>query len=314
MWAYTKATFKEFVAHEPIRLGAIVAYFAIIALPGLLVVVINTVGAIWGNDLAEGEINDQIEEWFGTDQATYVRDMVNDIQFSEQSTLATILAIAVLIFAASGVFYHLQLSLNDMWSIKQRPKSNALKLLIDRVVSFGFVMAIAFLLMVSFIASALLTILSGFLKEIWEPAYVVFVQISDFVISTAGITLLIGLMFRFLPDARVGWRLIWRGALVTAVLFNLGVYLLGLFFRIAEPGTLYGAAGSVIIFLLWVSYTCMILFLGAAMIRVYAERYGEGIIPARNAIKVSYQSVVSAAGHPHNNKDHKLQGIRAGSK
>lgn len=294
--SFLKTSFKVWNDHEPWRLGAVVAYYAILSLPGLLVVVINSVGAIWGNDIVEGEINTQIGEWVGEDAASYVASVLEGIQLSGQSTLATIIGIGVLLFGATGVFYHLQLSLNDLWDIRQDPESNILKLLIDRTVSFGFVMVIGFLLLISFVVSAALTALNSFLSTIWEPAYVLAAQILDYTISTGVIAFLFALMFRYLPDARVVWRTIWRGALATAVLFNLGVFLLGYYFGKVEPGTMYGAAGSVVVLLLWVSYACLIFFFGAALIRVYAEHYGAGMKPRKHAMRIKEEQVILERG------------------
>ncbi len=294
--SFLLASAKEWNNHNPWRLGAVVAYYAILSLPGLLVVVINSVGAIWGNEIVEGEINDQIAEWVGKDAAKYIASILESIQLSGQSFWATVIGIGVLLFGATGVFYHLQLSLNEMWDIRQDPKSNILKLLIDRSISFGFVLVIGFLLLISFIVSALLTALSSFLSTIWEPAYVLAAQILDFGISTAVIAMLFALMFRFLPDARVAWSTVWRGSIGTAILFNAGVFLLGFYFGKASPGTMYGAAGSVVVLLLWVSYACLIFFFGAALIRVYAERYGEGIHPLAHAVRIREQDVIIERG------------------
>lgn len=302
--SFLLASAKEWNNHDPWRLGAVVAYYAILSLPGLLVVVINSVGAIWGNEIVEGEINEQIAEWVGNDTAKYIASVLESIQLSGQSFWATIIGVGVLLFGATGVFYHLQLSLNAMWDIRQDPQSNILKLLIDRTISFGFVLVIGFLLLLSFVVSALLTALSGFLSTIWEPAYVVAAQILDYGISTAVIAMLFALMFRFLPDARVDWSTVWRGSIVTAILFNAGVFLLGFYFGTASPGTMYGAAGSVVILLLWVSYACLIFFFGAALIRVYAERYGHGIRPLPHAVRIREQDLIIERGSdaPHNKK------------
>ncbi len=295
-FGFLKASFKAWNSHDPWRLGAVVAYYALLSLPGLLVVVVNSVGSIWGNDLVEGEIFEQIEDTIGTEAANSVTGMLESIQLGGQSKIATIIGIGVLLFGATGVFYHLQLSLNAMWDIRQDPKRNILKLVIDRTISFGFVLVIGFLLLLSFVGSAMLTALSGFLATIWEPAYVLAAQLLDYTLSTGVIAVLFTLMFRFMPDARVAWSVIWRGSIVTAILFNFGVFLLGYYFGKASPGTMYGAAGSVVILLLWVSYACLIFFFGAAMIRTYAEHYGEGIIPLKHSMIIMEKEVVIKRG------------------
>lgn len=287
---------KVWNEHNPWRLGAVVAYYALLSLPGLLIVVINAVGTIWGEQIVAGEITDQISDVVGEDVAKSVQSMLEVTQVGDQSLLMTIVGVGVLLFAATGVFYHLQLSLNEIWDVRQAPSSNILKLLIDRAVSFGFVLVIGFLLLVSFVISAALSAMSGFLSSIWEPGWVVAAQIIDFVISTGVIMVLFALIFRYLPDARVHWNIILRGAFVTAVLFNLGVFLLGYYFGKAEPGSMYGAAGSVVALLLWISYACLILFYGAALIRVYAERFGWGLAPRENAMLIKHEERVVKRG------------------
>jgi membrane protein len=294
--SFLKRSFQVWNARDPWRLSAVVAYYAILSLPGLLIIVINSVGAIYSEEIVRGEITGQIAEVVGNDAAKSVQSMLEVTQDTDRSFVATIISIGVLIFGATGLFFHLQLSLNTLWDIKQDPDSNILKFLIDRAISFGFVMVIGFLLLISFIISAGVTMLSDFLSGIWEPGWVVAAQVLDYGISTAVVTLLFALMFRFLPDARVRWATIWVGALVTAVLFNLGVYLLAYYFRLAEPGTVYGGAGSVVVILLWVSYACLILFFGAAMTRVYAENYGDGIHPLKHAMLVKSQEVILKKG------------------
>lgn len=287
---------KVWNEHDPWRLGAVVAYYALLSLPGLLVVVINAVGYIWGEEIVAGQITGQIAEVVGENAAESVQSMLEITQDSDRSLIMTIIGVAVLLFGATGVFYHLQLSLNEIWDVRQDPDSNLLKLLVDRAVSFAFVLVIGFLLLVSFVITALLNAMSGYLSSIWEPGWVVAAQILDFVIATGVIMVLFALIFRFLPDARVQWKTIWRGAFVTAVLFNIGVFILGYYFGKAEPGSMYGAAGSVVVLLLWISYACLILFYGAALIRAYAERFGTGVKPRENAMLISREERVVERG------------------
>jgi len=293
---------KVWNEHNPWRLGAVVAYYALLSLPGLLVVVINAVGYIWGQEIVAGEITGQIESVVGKDTAKSVQSMLEITQDEDRSLVMTIIGIGVLLFAATGVFYHLQLSLNEVWDVRQVPDSNILKLIVDRAVGFGFVLVIGFLLLVSFVISAGLSAMSGYLSSIWEPGWVVAAQVIDFTVTTGVIMVLFALIFRFLPDARVRWMTIWRGAFVTALLFNIGVFLLGYYFGKAEPGSMYGAAGSVVALLLWISYACLILFYGAALIRVYAERFGTGLNPRSNAMLVKQEERVVKHGKKENDR------------
>ena len=290
-WSLLKETAKVWNDHHPWRLGAVVAYYAILALPGLLVLIARGVGELWGEDIVEGKIVGEIAEIIGHETAEAVQAMLEGTVLDEQNIFMAIAGIGILIFAATGVFYHLQLSLNDLWDIRQDPESNILKFLLDRAIGLGFVLVVGFLLLVSFVFSAVLTALSNFLSSIWEPGWIVMAQIMDFVLSSLFVGVLFALIFRYLPDARATWRTTFVGAIFTAVLFNIGVFFLGIYFGQAEPGSVYGAAGSVVALLLWFSYACLILFFGAALVRVWAYRYGAGLEPRGQAVLIERKEI-----------------------
>jgi membrane protein len=282
--------------HNPFRLGAVVAYYAVLSLPGLLIVVINSVGAIWGPEIVQGEITGQITEAIGPGAAESVVTIVENSQNDDRSTIATIIGVAVLVFGATGVFYQLQISMNEIWSVKLDPNAGWWKVVKDRAMSLAFVMVIAFLLIISFVVSTALTVLSKYLANLWEPAYVVIAQVLEFGLSTLVLGFLFVLIFKFMPDMNIKWRSVWIGGLLTAVLFNLGKFLLNIYFSTAEPGSTYGAAGSVVLILLWVSYSCLILFYGAAFTRVYAERYEDRVSPSGHGMKVEEKEIVVEKG------------------
>jgi membrane protein len=282
--------------NNPWRLGAVVAYYAVLSLPGLLIVIINSVGAVWGTEIVQGEITEQISEAIGPGAAESVVAIIQNSQDDDRTVFATIMGIAILIFGATGVFYQLQISMNEIWSVKVDPKAGIWKLVKDRALSLAFVMAIAFLLIISFVVSTALTVLSGYLSRIWEPAYVFIAQLFEFGLSTLIIGLLFVLIFKFMPDMKIRWRSVWLGGFMTAFLFNLGKILLSLYFGAADPGSTYGAAGSMVLILLWVSYSCLILFYGAAFTRVYAEKYELKTQPSDFAMKVESKDIVIEKG------------------
>ncbi|MGF1586400.1 MAG: YihY/virulence factor BrkB family protein [Bacteroidales bacterium] len=264
---------------DPWRLSAVVAYYAILSLPGLLVVIISVVGYFWGADMVEGELYDQMENAMGAKTAEGVLSIFESAREGDQTLISTLISIGGLLFGATGVFYHLQVSLNKVWGIQPDPKSAIIRYLLDRVRSFGFVLAIAFLLLMSFVISALLSAVQEYLGTWFPEISLYFVQLMNLIIPLAVITALFALIFKYLPDAYIKWKTVWIGAFITSFLFTIGKELLSFYFSETSPGNMYGAAGSIIIVLLWVTYSCLILLFGAEFSWVYSERYGYGIRP-----------------------------------
>ena len=242
-------------------------------------------GAIWGHEIIEGQISGQISAAIGPTAAESVISILENSQSDDRTIFATILGIAVLIFGATGVFYHLQLSMNEIWNVKTDPDAGIIKVLKDRAISLAFVMVIIFLLIISFVASTALSVLNEYLSKLWEPAYIILAQTLEFAISTTVLGILFVLIFKFMPDLKIKWKSVWLGGFITAILFNLGKQLLSIYFGQAEPASTYGAAGSVVLILLWVSYSCLILFYGASFTRVIAEKLN-------HKIKTKVQSLI----------------------
>ncbi len=290
------AAVKLWNSNNPWRMGAVVAYFAVLSLPGLLVIIVNTVGAVWGQEIIEGQISGQISAAIGPKAAESVISILENSQSDNRTIFATILGIAVLIFGATGVFYHLQLSMNEIWNVKTDPDAGILKVLKDRAISLAFVMVIIFLLIISFVASTALSVLNNYLSALWEPAYIILAQTLEFAISTGVLGLLFVLIFKFMPDLKIKWKSVWLGGFITAILFNLGKQLLSFYFGQAEPASTYGAAGSVVLILLWVSYSCLILFYGASFTRVIAERLNHKVETKKQSLIVEEREVVIEKG------------------
>ena len=284
--------FKIWNKNEPGRLGAVVAYYAVLSLPSLLVVIINLVGYIWGAELVQGQITGQISSDIGKDAAQSLVEIINNTKSDSHNWVMNVVGIGFLVFGATGVFYQLQISMNDIWDVKIDPNSGFWKVVKDRIVSLGFVMVIAFMLIVSFVASTALSVLSNYLSMLWEPAYVVLAQGFEFSLSTVILGLLFVLIFKFMPDVKVEWKSIWLGGFITGFLFNIGKILLSLYFGEANPASTYGAAGSVVLVLLWVSYSSLILFYGAAFTRAYAEKYALDVKIEDHIVKIEKKEIV----------------------
>jgi len=267
-----KTTFKKWWKRSPFERSAVIAYYALFALPGLLIVVITIAGYYFGNDAAREKLHGEVARTMGTDAADQVQRMLMIAGKSKDSLWATIMGIAVFLFGATGVFVKLQKSLNAIWEVKASNTRSAVRsFLKKRIFSFALIMSIAFLLLVSLVFSSLLSALSSWILEYWSESWLIIFKLLDVVFTLGLITVLFAMMFKFLPDEEIKWHWIWTGSFVTSLLFIIGKSVLGLYFSKADPGSGYGAAGSVIIILLWISYSSMIVFFGAELTKVHAD-------------------------------------------
>lgn len=283
-WFLLKRTFKQWGEREPFNNAIIIAYYTIFSLPGLLVIIINVAGYFFSDEVIREKLTSQIGGVVGGNTASDMDQIITASTQNEGTTLASILAVATLLFGATGVFYQTQQILNKMWEVKPQPKQKILKLVRDRVFSFGLILVIGFLLLVSLVLSAGLSALSDWITANVSPSLFIVFKVLDFVLSVGIITLLFAAMYKFLPDAKIEWGDVWIGAFVTAVLFVIAKFLLGIYFGNSDPASAYGAAGSIILIMLWVSYAGMILLFGAEFTQVYANRYGHKVIPTKGAV------------------------------
>jgi membrane protein len=286
-WPLVKQTFKEWNEREPFNNAIIIAYYTIFSLPGLLVIIINVAGYFFDSAVVTKQITGQVQGMIGGNTAKDVEAIIEVSSKSEGTTLASILAAATLLFGATGVFYQTQQILNKMWEVKPQPKQKFVKLVRDRVFSFGLIIVVGFLLLVSLVLSAGLTAISDWISAHVSEAFVTVFRVIDILVSIGIVTLLFAAMYKFLPDAKIRWKDVWIGALVTSILFVIAKFALGLYFGNTDPGSAYGAAGSVILIMLWVTYAGMILLFGAEFTKVYANRYGHKVEPAKGAVSTS---------------------------
>jgi membrane protein len=278
--------FKKWNERDPFRESAVIAYYAIFALPGLLVLVIAVGGFLLGRSAVSGRLHSEISGAMGSDTADQVQKMMNRVGSSRNSTSAAIIGIITVLFGTTGVFVQLQKSFNIIWEVKAKPsKSGIWAFLIARLFSFGLIVSIAFLLLVSLVITSVLAAMSRWIEAHW-PAYIMFLFLTaNFIISLAIISVLFALMFKVLPDAKIKWRYVWVGAFLTGLLFEIGKFGLGLYFGKVQPGLGYGAAGSVILILLWVSYSSMIVFYGAEFTKAFADHFHVHVAAGENAVK-----------------------------
>ncbi len=287
LFKVTKSTARAWVEADPFRQSAVVAYYAIFSIPALLVIIISSAGLVFGKEAVQGRIAGQIASAIGSDAAKQVEEMIRNASDRENSIIATIISIVTLILGATGVFAQLQTSLNLIWGVKVSTKKKWLKSLKDRLFSFGLVLSIGFLMLVSLLLTTGLAAFSDWVKN-HLPDFMLFVfLLLNFIISFSVISILFALMFKILPDVKVRWRDVWIGAIFTTLLFILGKFALGIYFSKANPGSTYGAAGSVVLIMLWVSYSSMIVFFGAEFTKQFSVFKGRKIEPTADAVLIS---------------------------
>jgi membrane protein len=266
------------------QLGAALAYYSVFSLAPLLLIAIGIAGLVFGPQAAQGGIVREIRTVFGDAAGGAIEDLLRNSHEQGHSRSAALAGLSVLLFGASGVFIQLQDALNTIWKVQAKPDRGWLNIIRDRFLSFGVVLATGFLLFVSLIASAALTALSHFFSTEALPGGVGLWQGINGLLSFALITVLFAFIFKILPDVRIAWRDVWLGAAVTALLFSVGKYLIGLYLGQSSVSSAFGAAGSLVILLLWVYYTAQILLFGAEFIRVYTVWRGVRIVPTENAV------------------------------
>lgn len=290
MGSLLKETFTQWINRDPFRNSTVIAYYTIFSLPGLLIIIINLAGYFFEQQAVSNEINQQVRALVGSKAAQDVQAIVSNASQSEGFTLSSVISLATLLFGATGVFYQLQQTLNVMWEVKPQPKRKLLKLVMDRLFSFGLILVVGFLLLVSLVLSTVLSMISNWVAAYFSDSLNIVFRLLDISVSLGVITLLFAAIYKFLPDAEIEWRDVWIGALVTSLLFVLAKFALGLYFAYSDPGSAYGAAGSIILIMLWVSYAGMILFFGAEFTRVYARHHGRHIVPSDYAVSTAAES------------------------
>jgi membrane protein len=253
------------------RLGASLAYYTLFAISPILIIAIAIAGSVFGAEAVRGQIVGQIDGLIGTQGAEAIQSLLQGAHRDSTGTFALIVGTITLIVAASGAFLELQHALNTIFRVKTDPKKSGIeRLILSRLRSFGLVVSIGFLLLVSLLVSAALTALSTRIQRNMFGSPLL-LQTINLVVSLAVMTLLFGLIYRVLPDVQLAWRDVWTGALGTAMLFSIGKFLIGLYLGHSSVASSYGAAGSIVVLLVWVYYSAQVILLGAEFTRVYAE-------------------------------------------
>lgn len=278
-WALAKEIYENWDRQDPFMVSAGISYYAIFSLPAMLVVIVTIAGYFFKQELVSGQLYRQIGGLIGPQGATQVQEMIESTLISENTIWATSIAVVTMLVSATAMFAQLQKTINRIWGLEPAPDKALMSFVMSRVFSFGMIASIAFLLLISLALSALITAFSEFIQSYFSPIAVVIVRLVDLVVELGLYTAIFMVMFKVLPDAKVKWSTVRAGAFFTAVLFQLGRWGIGYYLGQSNPGSTYGAAGSVILILLWVSYSTMILMAGAVYTKIIADRRGHQIEP-----------------------------------
>ncbi len=278
--------FNEWNEDKVPRLAAALSYYTIFSIAPLLIVVIAVAGLAFGREAVQGRIDEQIQGLVGRQAADVIQEAIQNASKPQDSITATIIGLATLLLGAGGMFGQLQDALNAVWGVQPKPNRGIPGTIKDRFISFTMVLGVGFLLLVSLVISAALAALDNyFLTRLPDVEFVL--QILNFIISFGVITLLFAMIFKILPDVDIQWRDVWIGAAFTAFMFTIGKLLIGLYLGSSSIASTFGAAGSLVVILLWVYYSAQILLFGAEFTQVYARRHGSHIRPTDNAVALT---------------------------
>ena len=286
VWELVRAAFSEWWEDNTFRLAASLAFYTIFSLAPILLIAVEIAAIVLSREQAQQQIVRQIEDLVGSEGGKAIQEVLRGAGRIGGNLKAVALGLAAILVGSTAVFAELQSALNQIWDVRADPRRNVIKgLLRTRLRSFALALAVGFLLLVSLALSALLTAVQEFLAD-QMPGLPWMWQVGNFLVSFVVVAVLFAMIYKYLPDVQITWRDVIIGAVVTAVLFSLGKWLIGLYLgRVAFAST-YGAAGSFVVLLIWIYYSALISFLGAEFTQVYARRFGSRIRPEPHAIRV----------------------------
>jgi membrane protein len=283
IWKFLNDIVTQWLEDDPFQLAAALSYYTLFSMAPLLIIAISVAGLVFGREAATDQVVHTIQGFVGLDGAKAVQDMIqNASNRPKTGIISTVIGLVVLLFGAGGVVGQLQTSLNKIWGVTAKTGGGVWGMIRERFVSFGMVLGVGFLLLVSLVITAFLSGLTQLVGSLVGGAAVI-AHVVDIVVSFGFVTVLFALIYKFLPDVEIHWRDVLIGAALTSFLFTVGKFAIGLYLGTSGVTSAFGAAGALITVLLWVYYSSLIFFLGAEFTQVYASRLGAGVVPAENA-------------------------------
>lgn len=291
IWLVIKSTIIGFRQDKVLKLSASLAYYTVFSLPALALVLISVTGIFLGEEAMSGVVYKELDGLIGKKAAVQIQEAIKNTHLSGTSYAGTILGVATLLLSATGIFGEIQDSINRIWGLRAKPRRGIIKLLLNRIMSFSLILSLGFAMLVSLIINGILSALKERLQVEFPALNVNLLLVVDYAIQIITISLLFAIIFKMLPDAKIKWRDVSVGAFVTTLLFLAGKSVLGYFIARNSSIEIYGAAGSIILILLWAYYSSAILYLGAEFTQAYAKNFGSDIQPNKYAIWVETQTV-----------------------
>lgn len=279
IFSYIKQVFKEFSADNILKYSASLAYYTVFSIAPLLVIVSALLGFFFGKEAMEGQIYDQLNHLVGSLAAMQIQDTIKNIHLNTNSYLASVISIIILFIGATSIFGEIQDSLNKIWGLRIKAKKVWWKLLITRLLSFSLILSIGVIMIVSVLLNALVNAFGQLISNYLKNYSTYFIEITEAILSLLITGFLFSIIFKILPDAKIKWKDVLLGGFVTAIFFTIGKMGIGFYLGKSNLTSLYGAAGSIIIFMVWVYYSSIILYLGAEFTKVQTKLYGGNIIP-----------------------------------
>ena len=288
---FNKQVILEFIASNVLKYSASLAYYTVLSLAPLLIIILYISGLLFGKEALRGELYGEMKDMVGSGAAIEIQSAIQNIHLSNDNVFATGIGVVILLIGATGIFGEMQDSLNKIWGLRTKTRKVWWKLLIDRLISFSLILSLGFVLIVSLLLNALVaavsTKITGMLAGMGETV----LTVIDNLISLLITTVLFGTIFKVLPDAKIKWKDVLFGALITSLLFMLGKYAIGFYLGKSKLANIYGAAGSVMIIMIWVYYSSAILYLGAVFTKVYATNFGGKIYPNDYSVWIKMEEI-----------------------
>ena len=284
-----KETLSEFIDDDAIKLSAALSYYTVFSLPPLLIIIISLSGIFFGEEAVRGELFGQINGLVGNTAALQIQETIKNVKLSSSNTFATTLGVIVLLIGASGVFAEIQDSINYIWGLKAKPKRGFVKFIKNRLMSFSMIGSVGFLLLVGLIVNSIMDVLNERLAVNFPKDTFYLFYVLNLLIVFLIITILFTIIFKTLPDGKIALKDSLVGASFTSFLFMIGKFAIGAYLGSSAVASIYGAAGSVVLILVWVYYSAFILYFGAEFTKVYAQKHGQQIIPNQYSVKILKQ-------------------------
>ena len=286
IWKLLKDTFNGFVDDRIVKLSAALAYYTVFSIGPMIIVVIYIAGLVYGQEAIQGNVFHQLQSLIGSDAAAQIQQMIKNAALNGSGPIAATIGFITLLVGATSVFAEIQDSINMIWGLKPKPKKSWLKMIINRLISFSIIVSLGFILLVSLVVNGVIEALMDRLQARYPNITVILLYVINLLITFTVITTLFMVIFKVLPDALIKWKDVLVGSMVTAVLFMLGKFGITFYIGQSNVGSTYGAAGSLVVLLVWVYYSAIILYFGAEFTKAYATDYGSLIRPSAYAVWV----------------------------